>query len=130
MSASTSDEPQPGPVRRRLRQRLTGQEVRDRRRRLATWGLSLTLGVLLISSLVGDSGYLASLAADREAAALHAQALRLKLENQDLQQQARQLQDDPAAVEAAARRELGFIRPGETVIIIRDRAADALRPAR
>jgi cell division protein FtsB len=105
--------------------------MRERYRRLATWVFSLFFGVLLVNSLVGENGYLASIRAGREAAALHAEVARIRLENQELQRQGRRLQEDPAAVEEAARRDLGFIRPGETVIVIRDLpAADTARPAR
>ena len=46
-------------------------------------------------------------------AALHA-------ENARLREQARRLREDPAAIEEVARRELGLIKPGETVFIIKD----------
>ena len=32
----------------------------------------------------------------------------------------RRLKDDPAAIEESARRDLGLIKPGETLVIIRD----------
>lgn len=107
----------------RVRRRLTVQEARDRRRTVATWGLSLTLGALLINSLVGENGYLATLRSAREEADLRAAVSQLRLENQRLQAESRRLQTDPAAVEEVARRDLGMVRPGETMIVLHDAAA-------
>ena len=44
----------------------------------------------------------------------------MRAENARLQQEADRLKTDPAALEEAARRELGLIRPGETLVIIKD----------
>jgi cell division protein FtsB len=131
MDTARSDEPNTAPVRSRVRRRLTAQEVRDRRRRIATWVFSLFFGVLLVNSLVGENGYFASIRAGREAEALRADVYRIRLENQELQRRAHRLEEDPLAVEEAARRDLGFLRPGETVVVIRDvPAADGPRSAR
>jgi len=43
----------------------------------------------------------------------------LRAKNQQLYEQARRLREDPSYMEAVARKELGFVRPGETVIKIR-----------
>lgn len=100
--------------------RRPAAEVRERRRRIVTWGLSLVLAVLLVNSLVGENGYLASLRARRELAALQASVAQLRIDNQRLQEETRRLLEDPRALEETARRELGLIRPGETLIVIRD----------
>ena len=55
-----------------------------------------------------------------EHASVLASLTKLRLENQQLLEDARRIREDPAAMEEAARRELGFIRPGETLVIIRD----------
>jgi cell division protein FtsB len=81
--------------------------------------LSAVLGVLLINSLVGENGYLATLGAREEHGRLRAEVAAQIAENAGLQAEARRLQDDPAAVEEAARA-MNYIRPGETLIIIRD----------
>jgi cell division protein FtsB len=104
----------------RARRRLTAQETRDRRRRILTWALSLTLGALLVNALVGENGYLATMRAARDIAVLQGQVARIRVENQRLQQESRRLQDDPTAVEEAARRTLGMVRPGETMVVLRD----------
>ena len=49
----------------------------------------------------------------------------LKSENKKLYEEARRLREDPAYAEAVARRELGFVRPGETKIKIAPRQGTA-----
>ena len=51
---------------------------------------------------------------------LEAEVARLKQENIRLYEEARRLREDPAYAEAVARRELGFVRPGETKIKFKD----------
>jgi cell division protein FtsB len=120
-----SDDAGVAPARPRVRRRLSAQEARDRRRRVVTWALSIMLGVLLVNAFVGESGYLANLQAQRDEAALRASVARLRYENQSLQEQSRRLREDPTAIEEAARRDLGMIRPGETLIILRDATGTA-----
>jgi cell division protein FtsB len=76
--------------------------------------------VLMVNALVGENGYLAGLRARRDHNAVMSDIIRLRVENQQLKEQARRLKDDPSAIEESARRELGLIRPGETLVIIRD----------
>ena len=97
-----------------------GPEVRERRRRILTYVLWAGAVVLTVNAVVGENGYLATLRARREQAALAADVARIQLENQRLKEQARRLDKDPIAVEEAARRQLNLIRPGETLVIIRD----------
>jgi cell division protein FtsB len=119
------------PAGRTRPRRVSAQTSRERRRRLVTWGLSLTIGVLLTNAFVGESGYLASLAAGREEQALKTELTEIRLENHHLQQQRIWLDSDPRAVEEAARRQLNFIRPGETLIIVNPAdAAPSPSPAR
>jgi cell division protein FtsB len=44
----------------------------------------------------------------------------LRAENARLREVARRLREDPSAIEEIARRELGLIRPGERVFIVKD----------
>jgi cell division protein FtsB len=103
--------------RRRLR---SGPEVRQRRRRLLIWGLFIASTVLMVNALVGERGYLATIRARREYAATLSKLNALRLENQALKQEAERLKRDPAMLEETARRELGLIKPGETLIVIHD----------
>ena len=47
---------------------------------------------------------------------LEAEIAALKGENLRLYQEARRLREDPSYAEAVARRQFGFVRPGETVV--------------
>ncbi len=49
-------------------------------------------------------------------AELRTEVARLKAENSRLHAEARRLREDPSYAEAIARRELGFVRQGETMI--------------
>jgi cell division protein FtsB len=77
--------------------------------------------VLMVNALVGDNGYLAGLRARREHDKAIESLTKLQIENAQLKEQQRRLRDDPAAIEEAARRDLGLIRPGETLVIIHDK---------
>ena len=123
-----SDETGGAPARPRVRRRLSTPEVRERRRRFVTWGLSIMLGVLVVNAIVGESGYLANLQAQRDYAEVRARVARLRHDAQLLQDEIRRLEEDPKAIEEAARRRLDMIRPGETLIILRDAPAPGSRP--
>jgi cell division protein FtsB len=45
---------------------------------------------------------------------------KLRQENAGLREQARRLQQDPATIEAHARRDLGLIRRGEILVVVKD----------
>ena len=110
----------PAPVRQgrgRVRRRLTAEEAKQRRRRFVRWGLSVSLVVLLVNALVGDTGYLATLRVERDEAALRAEYYRVHQENARLKEERARLERDPAALEEAAR-SIGLIRDGETMVTI------------
>jgi cell division protein FtsB len=96
-------------------------DARQRRRRWVTYGLFLGSLALMVNAFVGENGYLATLRARQEYATLAASLTKLRLENRQMRDEIRRIHEHPAdAMEEAARRELGFIRPGETLVIIRD----------
>ncbi len=76
--------------------------------------------VLIVDGLVGERGFLAMLRARRQYGELSAALERQRAENARLRDEAGRLRNDPAAIEELARRELGLIRPGEKVFIIKD----------
>ena len=89
-------------------------------RRVLKLGLAFLTAVLALNALAGSRGLPAVLQARREYER-DAQALeRLRAENAALRQQIRHLRDDAETVEEVARRELGYIRPGEKVFVIHD----------
>ena len=109
------------PIRSRSRRRFrTAHDNTKRRRRILTYVLLAGSFVLMVNALVGENGFLAALRARRQYAIVSESVSRLQRENQQYLEQVRQLKSDPNALEDAARRVLGFIRPGETLVIITD----------
>jgi cell division protein FtsB len=82
--------------------------------------LLLVAAIIVVDSLVGERGLLAMLRARKQYEELAATIARQRAENARLRDEARRLTDDPAAIEEIARRELGLIRPGEKVFIVKD----------
>jgi cell division protein FtsB len=74
----------------------------------------------VVDALVGEQGLFAMLRARRQAGELAATIARQRAENTRLRDEVQRLQNDPAAIEEVARRELGLIRPGEKLFIIKD----------
>lgn len=108
--------------------RPAANERRARRRRLIAWAVFAVSGVLMVNALVGDNGYLATLRARREYDALQASLARIRYENQQLRDQILRMRDDPTALEEVARGQLGLIKPGETVVIVKDPPGSGSRP--
>jgi cell division protein FtsB len=83
-------------------------------------GLAFLTTVLALNAIAGSRGLPAVLQArrdfDRDEQALE----RLRAENAGLRQEIRRLREDPETVEEVARRELGYIRPGEKVFVVND----------
>lgn len=76
--------------------------------------------LVMIDALVGDRGLLARRRARQEYAEQSTRLLNQRRENDRLREEARRLRDDPTAIEELARRELGLMRPGEKVFIVKD----------
>jgi len=91
-----------------------------RNRRIVQLLLLFVASVIIVDGLVGDRGLLAMLRARHEYDDLAASISRQRAENVRLRDQARRLREDPSAIEEIARRELGLIKPGERVFILKD----------
>ena len=75
---------------------------------------------IIIDAIVGERGLLAMLRA-REQFEMNAAAIeQQRTENTRLRTEADRLTNDPAALEELARGELGLMRPGEKVFIVKD----------
>jgi cell division protein FtsB len=98
----------------------TSTQPRQRRGRIVRYLIVAVGCVLIIDALVGDRGFLAMLKARQQYRALETSLTRARAENAQLREQARQLREDPLAIEDIARRELGLLRPGEKLFIIKD----------
>ena len=96
-----------------------------RRRKFLNMLLGFATVVLLVDALVGEKGLMERLRARQALQEQSAKLDALKADNARLRELARRYRDDPAAIEALAREQLGFIRPGELLFILRD-----VKPAR
>jgi cell division protein FtsB len=92
----------------------------NRGRRLLRHALVFITLVIVVDAIAGEKGLLALLQARREYSALERSLDRARTENAELRDMARRLREDPAAIEEQARRELGLIRPGEVLFIVKD----------
>lgn len=113
--------PSPARARPRPRRRVIGVEARQRRQRRITYAGLFIAGVFTVNALVGENGLLASIKTAREYDRLQSEVYAIRTENQRLRDEARRLRNDPTAIEEAARKDLGLIRPGETLVIVKDK---------
>lgn len=91
-----------------------------RGRRLLRHGLIFITIVIVVDAVAGEKGLLALLEARRNYAALERSLERARAENTGLREMALRLREDPRAIEEQARRQLGLIKPGEILFIIKD----------
>jgi len=112
-------------ARSRVRHRVRkSTNVRERRKKLWTYGLLTVSATLMVNALIGEKGYLANMQARRDFQAASNALVQIEAENASLKAQIDRLRSDPRALEDFAREKLGLIKPGETLIIIRDRPTD------
>jgi cell division protein FtsB len=90
------------------------------KRRTVTLLLVFVTVVLVADALIGEKGLLESMHARRQYRELASSLEALRRENIRLRDEARRLREDPGAIESMAREQLGLIRPGEVLFIIKD----------
>jgi cell division protein FtsB len=100
----------------------------ERTRRIVQLLVGFVAVLVVADGLVGDRGLVAMFRARQEYDALAASIARARAENGRLREEARRLREDPSAIEEIARRELGLIRPGEKVFIVKDVQQPASHP--
>ena len=76
--------------------------------------------VLVVDALIGEKGLMQSMRARQEYQDMEASLETLRRDNAKLRDEMRRLNEDPATIESVAREELGLIRPGEVVFILKD----------
>jgi cell division protein FtsB len=91
-----------------------------RTRRIVHLLLLFVASVIVVDGLVGDRGLVAMLRARQENDTMTAAIARQRTENARLREVVRRLREDPSAIEEIARRELGLIKPGERLFIVKD----------
>jgi cell division protein FtsB len=84
--------------------------------------------VLVIDALVGDKGVLQMLKKRQELRALDQYVAAKRAQNAQMRAEKDRINSDPAALEEIARKDLGLIKPGEKLFIIRDAAPADQRP--
>ncbi|MEP6782987.1 MAG: septum formation initiator family protein [Acidobacteriota bacterium] len=89
-------------------------------RRLLRHALVFITVVIIVDAVAGEKGLLALLQARREYSALERSLERSRTENAELREMARRLREEPSAIEEQARKELGLIKPGEVLFIVKD----------
>jgi cell division protein FtsB len=94
------------------------------RRKTVQWLLIFVTVVLMVDALVGEKGLIETMKARRQAREFAGLLARLREENAALREEARRLREDPSTIESLARQELGLIRSGEILFILKD-----VRPA-
>lgn len=82
--------------------------------------LAFVTAVLVLDALVGERGLVERLKVRRQFRDAQASLERLRQENAVMREQVRRLNEDPSAIEALARKDLGLVRPGEILFIIKD----------
>ncbi len=93
-----------------------------RRRRDNPWvrrGLLVVTLIVFVDAVFGDRGVAEMRKAQRAYSAAHADLVRLKSTNGGLREQARRLSEDPSTIEDVARKELGLMREGEVLFVVK-----------
>jgi cell division protein FtsB len=109
----------PEPLRRK-RVQPTPAPTPPWRRRALNYLLIFVVVVLVVDGLVGENGLMQRLRARESYQEQRLAFEALRQENQRLRGQIHRLREDPGTIEALAREELGLIRPGEILFMIRD----------
>jgi cell division protein FtsB len=92
---------------------------RRRERRWLGPILVLVAMIVLADALIGEQSLASSLRARKQFAQVDADIAALRNQNARLRDEIRRLREDPAAIEYAARKDLGLARPGEIVVVIK-----------
>jgi len=116
---SRIQESAPAPLRRRTAT-PPASPASPWRTRLLTYGLVFVTVVLVVDALVGDKGLMDTMRARRQYAELAAALAQKRQENARLRDEIRRLREDPSTIETLARDELGLMRDGEILFIVKD----------
>jgi cell division protein FtsB len=75
--------------------------------------------VVVVDAIFGDRGLAQTIRARRQYRDASENLRQVKNENAALRETTRRLLEDPRAIEAVAREELGLIRPGEILVVVK-----------
>ena len=117
----------PDPLRRKQIQPAAGL---PRWRRGLNFLLVFLTIVLVVDALIGEKGLVETMRARRQSRDVAASVERLRVENARLRELIGRLHGDAGTIESIARRDLGLIRPGEVLFILKDiKPAQGRHPA-
>ena len=85
------------------------------RRRQVVWAAVVVALVLAAGSLSAEGGFRRYAKLQRDLQTLEERNARLTAENTRLKREVARVRSEPAAIERAAREQLGLVRPGEIV---------------
>ena len=102
------------------RKRVVPVSTSGYRRRAVHLLLVFVSLVLVIDALIGEKGLVKSLQARQHYRDVAASLETLRRDNAKLRDEVRRLNEDPATIESVAREQLGLIRPGEIMFILKD----------
>jgi cell division protein FtsB len=97
------------------------------RRRAVRTVLGLVLVLAVVDGVFGERGVLSNMQLRQRNARQQASIDELTAHNEALTDDIRRLREDPSAVEELAREELGLIKDGELLIILRDTPESAVK---
>lgn len=104
----------------RPRRAAANDGVSAMRRRAMRTVMGLVLVLAVVDGVFGERGVLANMQLRQRNARQQASIDELTAHNEALTDDIRRLREDPSAVEELAREELGLIKDGELLIILRD----------
>ena len=78
------------------------------------------IAVAIVVALVGEKGFLELGRVRQQHRALEAALAQARAHNMRLRNEVKRLNNDPGSIEEIARRELGLIKPGEKLFIVKD----------
>jgi cell division protein FtsB len=98
------------------------------RRRMVRTVLVLVLVLAVADGVFGERGLLANIDVRQRIAAKQSSIDEMTTRNDTLTEEIRRLREEPSAVEELAREELGLIKDGELLIILRDTPTTTAQP--
>ena len=84
------------------------------------YSLVFISALLLVVALVGEKGLLELVRVRQQHRALETALAQARTHNMRLRNEVKRLNNDPSSIEEIARRELGLIKPGEKLFIVKD----------
>lgn len=102
------------------RRSKAAQPGRSVAKRAAKWVAIAFVTVAMVDGVFGQRGLIENRRLAERNAEMKATVEALEADNEALTEESRRLKEDPAAVEDLARRDLGLLKDGELVVILRD----------